>query len=320
MIRDQKTGGFLGPRRSLARHETGRGRGLSAKKNATRVPDWVKTFPNSPPHSRLLTRMAAKFLRSRLSILIILLAIWQIAVGLTEPSPLILPPPLMVLRHFGTHATDELLPATGQTMQLLATSMLIIVFLGLVLALLASATFFGRQLFLVITSTMNPIPAIALLPLALLWFGFGQSAILFVVVFSGIWAMALNLFAGFEGLSKTLLYVSENLALRPWEKVRSVYVPGALPQALAGLRVSWANAWRTVIAAELVFGAIGSGGGLGWYIFVARYNLDTVASFSGLLVIVLVGLLVDYLLQELENRTIRRWGLVTQAPMRNRKS
>jgi NitT/TauT family transport system permease protein len=76
------------------------------------------------------------------------------------------------------------------------------------------------------------------------------------------------------------------------------------------LKIGWAFAWRTLIAAELVFGASSSGGGLGWFIFQNKNLLDIPSVFAGLLMVIIIGLAVDnFVFRALEQRTIRRWGM-----------
>ena len=83
-----------------------------------------------------------------------------------------------------------------------------------------------------------------------------------------------------------------------------------LPSILAGLRVGWAFAWRTLIAAELVFGASSGSGGLGWYIFQNRNELYTDRVFAGLAAVIVIGLLIEHLVFDtLERVTVRRWGV-----------
>ncbi len=89
-----------------------------------------------------------------------------------------------------------------------------------------------------------------------------------------------------------------------------ILVPAAFPAILAGLKVGWAFAWRTLIAAELVFGVSSGGGGLGWYIFEHKNNLETANVFAGLLTVVLIGLVVETLIfRTIEAATVRRWGM-----------
>jgi len=89
-----------------------------------------------------------------------------------------------------------------------------------------------------------------------------------------------------------------------------ILVPAALPAILSGLRIGWAFAWRTLIAAELFFGASSGQGGLGWYIFQNRNELYTDKVFAGLATVILIGLLVESLcFDTLERLTVRRWGM-----------
>ena len=79
---------------------------------------------------------------------------------------------------------------------------------------------------------------------------------------------------------------------------------------IAGLKIGWAFAWRTLIAAELVFGVSSRSGGLGWFIFENRNQLETAAVFAGLLTVIVIGLIVESVIfRTLENRTVRRWGM-----------
>src|SRR5450830_1191492 len=161
-----------------------------------------------------------------------------------------------------------------------------------------------------LTSMFNPLPAIALLPLALLWFGLGQNSLIFVLVHSVLWALALNTYSGFLGVSETLRMAGRNYGLKGMRFVLFILIPAALPSILAGLKIGWAFAWRTLIAAELVFGATSGKGGLGWYIFQNRNELYTDKVFAGLAVVILIGLLVENLVFDtFERLTVKRWGM-----------
>jgi NitT/TauT family transport system permease protein len=102
--------------------------------------------------------------------------------------------------------------------------------------------------------------------------------------------------------------------LRGLPLVGQILVPAALPSILAGLKIGWAFAWRTLIAAELVFGTTSGKGGLGWYILQNRNELYTDKVFPGLAVVILVGLLVENaVFGTLERLTARRWGMQREA-------
>lgn len=187
-------------------------------------------------------------------------------------------------------------------------------FVGLVLAglltMLAITTRIGTDFLETMTAMFNPLPAIALLPLALIWFGLGTASLVFTLVHSVLWAVALNTHAGFLSVSHTLRMVGRNYELTGFAYVRRILVPAAFPSILTGLKIGWAFAWRTLIAAELVFGVASGQGGLGWFIFENRNLLDIPAVFAGLLTVIVIGLVVENLVfRTIEKKTVRRWGM-----------
>src|SRR3546814_8923428 len=135
--------------------------------------------------------------------------------------------------------------------------------LAALLTVLAITTRLGTDLLETLTSMFNPLPAIALLPLALIWFGLGEGSVVFVLIHSVLWAVALNTHSGFLSVSMTLRMVGRNYGLSGLGYVRRILIPAAFPSILTGLKIGWAFAWRTLIAAELVFGVSSGSGGLG---------------------------------------------------------
>ncbi|KWO74549.1 ABC transporter permease [Burkholderia ubonensis] len=206
-------------------------------------------------------------------------------------------------------ASGELLVKTGISLSVLLRGYALGVVLAFALTSVAVSTRIGRDLLSMLTSMFNPLPSIALLPIALLWFGLGTGSLLFVLVHAVLWPLALNMYTGFLGVPATLRMAGRNYGLTGLRQVALILVPAALPSILAGLRVGWAFAWRTLIAAELVFGASAGQGGLGWYIFQNRNELYTDRVFAGLAAVIVIGLLVEHLVFDtLERLTVRRWG------------
>jgi NitT/TauT family transport system permease protein len=184
------------------------------------------------------------------------------------------------------------------------------VLIAAVLTFIAINTRIGNDFLETMTAMFNPLPAIALLPLALIWFGLGTGSLVFVLVHSVLWAVALNTHAGFRSVSTTHRMVGQNYGLRGISFVAKILIPAAFPSILAGLKIGWAFAWRTLIAAELVFGTTSGQGGLGWYIFEAKNQLNIPEVFAGLLSIILIGLFIENVVFRLiEARTIGRWGM-----------
>jgi sulfonate transport system permease protein len=182
--------------------------------------------------------------------------------------------------------------------------------LAAVLTTLAVATRIGNDILTVLTAMFNPLPAIALLPLGLIWFGLGTPSLVFVLIHGVLWAVVLNTSTGFRAVPETLRMSGRNFGLSGPRYVALILIPAASAAILAGLKIGWAFAWRTLIAAELVFGVSSRSGGLGWYIFQAREELETARVFAGLLAIILIGLLVETVcFRAIEQRTVRRWGM-----------
>ncbi|MCP3024723.1 ABC transporter permease [Cupriavidus basilensis] len=243
-------------------------------------------------------------------ILVVLACLWEI-IARVQDNDLLLPGFLATARAIAEGiGNGELLAKAGISMSVLLQGYAGGIVLAFVLTTLAVSTELGRDVLDTLTSMFNPLPAIALLPLALLWFGLGSKSLVFVLIHSVLWPLALNTYAGFRGVPATLRMAGRNYGLRGLRYVLLILVPAALPAILSGLKIGWAFAWRTLIAAELVFGASSGKGGLGWYIFQNRNELYTDRVFAGLAMVILIGLLVENLVfRTLERVTVRRWGM-----------
>ncbi|HVZ07100.1 MAG TPA: ABC transporter permease [Rhodopila sp.] len=258
------------------------------------------------PFERLYNQV---WLRKSFIILVLIVA-WE-AYARHLDNPLLVPTFSETMTAWWGGMTSGVLPARVWTsLQVLALGFSTGVVLAAILTIAAITTRIGTDFLETMTAMLNPLPAIALLPLALIWFGLGIGSLVFVLVHSVLWAVALNTHAGFRGVSNTLRMVGRNYGLSGLGLVFRILIPAAFPSILAGLKIGWAFAWRTLIAAELVFGVASGKGGLGWYIFESKNQLDIPEVFAGLLTIIMIGLLVENVIfRTLENRTVRRWGM-----------
>ena len=246
------------------------------------------------------------------AIILALVAAWQAYLRLAHVSPLLVASPADVGRALAAGIRDRRVPdATASTLLVLVTGIVIGGVSGFAFASVAVFSAFGRDVLSVLIAVMNPLPSIAILPLAMIWFGLTPKAIVLVVALATIWPVAINADAGFRAISPTTHMVARNLGLRGPRMILGVLLPAALPYILAGVRAAWAFGWRTVVAAELVFGVAGSTGGLGWYINNARYYLLVPDIFAGLIVISILGIAVDMVFGFVEHVTIVRWGMRT---------
>ncbi|PWR19767.1 ABC transporter permease [Zavarzinia compransoris] len=259
------------------------------------------------PARRLLASLAVR----RGLVLVLLAVAWEVAARV-QNNPIMFPSFLETAAAFHAAVLDgRLLPAVGGSLAVLVEGYLIALAIGVVLVSLAVANSFLRDALQTVAAMLNPLPAIALLPLAMLWFGLGLGSLLFVLVNAVIWPFALAALSGFEAVPETHRLVGRNYGLKGPAYVIRILIPSALPQLISGLRIGWAFAWRTLIAAELVFGVNSGQGGLGWFIFRARNELFTDTVFAGLAAVILIGLLVEAVVfRGLETVTVRRWGML----------
>ena len=243
-------------------------------------------------------------------LLVVLGAAWETYARFLD-NPLLFPTLTDTIEAVIENTANGVLPQRAWTsLRILLTGYAAGIGLAAVLTVLAISTRIGTDLLETLTAMFNPLPAIALLPLALIWFGLGAGSLVFVLVHSVLWAVALNTHAGFLGVSQTMRMVGRNYGLRGLGYVIRILIPAAFPSILTGLKVGWAFAWRTLIAAELVFGVSSGKGGLGWFIFENRNVLDIPAVFAGLLTVILIGLVVENLVfRVIERRTVKRWGV-----------
>jgi NitT/TauT family transport system permease protein len=270
-------------------------------------PEWAVVERPLPLAQRLFAQAAVR----RLLLLVVLAGIWQAYATWTD-NALMFPTFTETATAFWTDMrSGTLLIKTGNSLQVLCLGYALAVAIAALLAGFAMTTRLGDDLLSTLTAMFNPLPAIALLPLALLWFGLGTPSILFVMVHAVLWPLALNTHAGFSGVSEILRMAGRNAGLKGLAFITGILIPAAFPAILTGLKVGWAFAWRTLIAAELVFGVSSRSGGLGWYIFENKNRLETANVFAGLITVILIGLLVETLVfQTIERHTVRKWGML----------
>jgi NitT/TauT family transport system permease protein len=246
----------------------------------------------------------------RLTILVTLIVIWELYARWLN-NGLLFPTFTETIRTFSKDiANGVLIDRTMTSLRTLAIGYALGLALAALLTTIAVASTAGTRVLSTLTAMFNPLPAIALLPLALIWFGLGTPSLVFVIIHSVLWAVALNTLIGFRGVPETLRMSGRNVGLKGARYVGLILIPAAFPSILAGLKIGWAFAWRTLVAAELVFGVSARSGGIGWYIFEARNDLDTATVFSGLLAVILIGLVVESVIfRAIEARTVNLWGM-----------
>jgi NitT/TauT family transport system permease protein len=258
------------------------------------------------PWQRLANSPAAR----KVFVLVALAVVWEVYARWLD-NPLLFPTLGATLEAlWDGFASGELEARSWVSLSVLLIGYGAGVVLAFTFAVIAITSRLGNDLLETLTAMFNPLPAIALLPLALLWFGLGIGSIVFVLIHSVLWAVALNAHAGFRAVSETTRMVGRNYGLSGLGLVWKILLPAAFPSILAGLKIGWAFAWRTLIAAELVFGTTSGSGGLGWYIYQNKNAIEIPNVFAGLLTVILIGLVVENLVfRVVEARTVQRWGM-----------
>lgn len=242
---------------------------------------------------------------------LLLLAAWQ---GITLSgrfSPLIFPGLDIIGQALvDSLASGELVRETIYSIILILEGLIIGIFLAAVMSIASIYSKWLRALTETLTTLAHPLPGIALLPIIILWLGTGRSSIVFIIVHSVLWPLLLNLTAGFNATPKIYSETARNFGVKGLGLFTDVYVPASLPFLLSGLKIAWARAWRALISAEMIFGAVGGRGGLGWYVFKQRVFMDTAGMFSALFIIILIGILVEEIVfEKLEAATTKKWGI-----------
>lgn len=160
-------------------------------------------------------------------------------------------------------------------------------------------------------TVLQLIPGLAWIPVAILLFGIGERATIFMIAITAFAPIVINTTAGVKGVSEILVRAAEMMGADHRTLFVRVLFPGSLPHLLSGIRVGFANGWRVLVAGEMV---VGTGTGLGYSIIQSRWTLDYAGAFVCIAIICMIGLLVERgLLLPLERRTVDRWGLARTA-------
>ncbi len=257
---------------------------------------WEKIFNNAAVRKGLLLAMLA--------------AVWQVYSTVLD-NPLLFPKFSDTIAAFSEHIMNGVLLQRGWfSIKVLLMGYGAGLFLAGTLTAFAITTRIGNDFLETLTSMFNPLPAIALLPLALIWFGLGNGSLVFVLIHSVLWPVALNTHSGFMSVSQTMRMVGRNYGLTGPRYVAKILIPAAFPNILTGMKIGWAFAWRTLIAAELVFGVSSGSGGLGWFIYENKNQLEIANVFAGLFSVIIIGLFVEnFIFRNIELKTVRKWGM-----------
>ncbi|MCK8058186.1 MULTISPECIES: ABC transporter permease [unclassified Fusibacter] len=241
-----------------------------------------------------------------------LLVLLEVAVRLGVISKLYFPAPTSIL----TSLIEDLV--SGQLIGHVVTSLVLLIIglflscvLSIILAMLSEKSKRFQEVCVGLSSIASPIPGAAILPLFIIWFGIGTSASLAVIMHAVVWPYYKTLHIAMKSQPPIYKQVAQAYGIKGLRKFLLVDAYAILASALDGFRAAWARAWRALITTEMIFGAIGNSGGIGWYIFKSRVFMDTSRLYAGLLIVVLIGYLTEtYLFDLIESKTLVKWGMM----------
>lgn len=227
---------------------------------------------------------------------LMLIILWKLITVLTLINPLILPSPdAVVVRLVEGLIHGELFFQLVQSLSLILIGLAVSLVLGIIMCYLDYYYVWFQSLFELLSSMLHPLPSVALLPVMILWFGIGTLPVFVAIIHAIVWSIYLNVKSGFSQVEKTLVEAAHNNGASQWQLFYHVLLPTSKASIFTGVQVGWARGWRALISAEMIFGAISGIGGIGWYMFERRSFMDTTGLYSGILLVILVGILVEQL-------------------------
>ncbi|MCX6910984.1 MAG: ABC transporter permease [Verrucomicrobia bacterium] len=238
-----------------------------------------------------------------------LIALWEALVRAGVWSPVMVPSPLNVAEYIAGAVRDGTLwHATLVTLRRLVAGYVLGVVVGVPLGLLTARFKFCEDTLGVIALGLQTLPSICWVPLAMLWFGQTEAAMMFVVIMGTVWSVVIATDNGVRNVPPIYARAAQTMGSNRWHTWVKVKLPASLPFVVSGMKQGWAFAWRSLMAAE-VYVTILTGFGLGHLLHYGRelHAMDQVIAI--MLVIILIGLLADKVLfSPWEKFLHRRWG------------
>lgn len=231
--------------------------------------------------------------------LVVLALIWVVTPHVTS---IYFPAADIVVRQtadvwFPQALSTDLLPSLVRLSLGFGMAVVLGVLLGALLGLSRPAETASRPL----TETARAIPGVALLPIAMMFFGTGEAMKLVMITFISMWPIVLNTIEGVRSVDPALHSVMRSFRITPMDRFRKVYLPAAMPQIFSGIRISLAVAVAVMIAVEMY----GTPGGIGYFIRNAQQTFRIVDMWTGLVILGLFGYLLNVIFRLVEGRVLR---------------
>jgi len=237
----------------------------------------------------------------------VLIGVWLLLAKLKVWPPYVFPTPQGVVESLWAGFADHSFwIAIGVSMKRMLLGYSLSVVLGMVLGLGVASNKFLEQTMGGLLVSLQSLPSICWLPLAVLWFGLTEKAILFVVVMGSLLSVTIAMETGRQQMPKIYGMAGRNLGARGFQLFWHVLLPASLPYIVSGLKQGWAFAWRSLISGEMIFVSLG----LGQMLMMGRDLNDMSLVIAVMILIVAIGYIVDGLVfRTIERRLQQKWGL-----------
>lgn len=263
-----------------------------------------------PPAESWAGRMGGVVDGARRAILpfVLLVAIWWLVKLAFHLNATVLPSPWETLLATGPLIQRGILPDyVASSLSRIAVAGVLGILAGVPVGLLLGSNRWVSVAFAPLLNFFQALSGIAWLPMMLVWFGFGERTIQAVILYTVIFPVAFNTMVGVRTVPIQLANALRVLGAGRLRLVLDVWIPGALPSILLGIRLGIAYGWRALIAGEMVVGA----GGIGFLLFQARQFHLTARILDGMILIGILWILIDLgFLRPIERYTVERWGMV----------
>lgn len=239
---------------------------------------------------------------------VLLVAIWWLVKLAFHLNATVLPSPWETLLATGPLIQRGILPDyVASSLSRIAVAGVLGILAGVPVGLLLGSNRWVSVAFAPLLNFFQALSGIAWLPMMLVWFGFGERTIQAVILYTVIFPVAFNTMVGVRTVPIQLANALRVLGAGRLRLVLDVWIPGALPSILLGIRLGIAYGWRALIAGEMVVGA----GGIGFLLFQARQFHLTARILDGMILIGILWILIDLgFLRPIERYTVERWGMV----------
>ena len=243
--------------------------------------------------------------------LILFILLWEFGASLSINNTYLFPPfSTVISRLMNDIIHKKLILKAFNSVFLVFEGMVISIIFAFLTAIICNKSKIVHNLFSFLCTVFIPLPSIALLPLIIIWFGIDRTAILILVCFGVFWMVLVQILNSIKQIPKTYKEWAKNIEINTFAYFKVLVFPCILSDLIGTLRIAWGRCWRSVISAEIIFGAIGNQGGLGYYLNFNRQYGRTDGVLAGIILIIIISIIIEKLVfRNIEKNTIEKWGI-----------